>query len=179
MLFHKTPIKGAYIIDIEKREDERGFFARSFCQNEFSKYNLETTFVQTNISYNKKKGTLRGMHFQKHPYEEDKVLRCTNGAIFDVIVDIRKESPTYKQWFGIELSNKNQKSLYIPKGCAHGYLTLTDKADVTYMVSQFYTPKADTGLRYNDPLFGIEWPKPIKFISKKDESFPDFKEENI
>lgn len=178
MIFTKTKLDGAYIIDIEKKEDDRGFFARTFCADEFSKNGLAVNFVQANTAFNYKKGTLRGMHFQKSPYEEDKLVRCTKGSIFDVIIDLRKDSPTFKEWFGVELSEQNRRALLVPKGFAHGYLTLEDNSEVTYLVTQFYTPNADSGVRFDDPLFNIEWPIVPTVISEKDANHPDFKEEN-
>ncbi len=176
MIFTKTNLQGAYIIDIEKKEDNRGFFARTFCANEFADNNLESKFVQANTSFNYKKGTLRGMHYQKSPYEEDKLVRCTRGSIFDAIIDLRKDSPTYKKWFGIELSAENRKSLFVPKGFAHGYMTLEDNSEVTYLVTQFYTPDADSGIKFNDPAFNIEWPITPVLVSEKDLNHPEFKE---
>jgi dTDP-4-dehydrorhamnose 3,5-epimerase len=174
MIFTPTKLKGAYIIDIEKREDERGFFARTFCTNEFASAGLENKFVQSNMSFNYKKGTLRGMHFQKAPYEEDKLVRCTKGALFDVIIDLRKNSPSFKEWVGVELTEENRKALFVPKGFAHGYITLEDNTEINYMVTQFYTQEADSGVRYDDPAFVIEWPAEITSISEKDKNHPDF-----
>lgn len=176
MIFTKTNLQCAYVIDIEKKEDDRGFFARTFCANEFADNNLESKFVQANTSFNYKKGTLRGMHYQKSPYEEDKLVRCTKGSIFDVIIDLRKDSPTYKKWFGIELSAENRKSLFVPKGFAHGYMTLEDNSEVTYLVTQFYTPDADSGIKFNDPAFSIEWPITPVLVSERDLNHPEFKE---
>lgn len=176
MIFTKTNLNGAYVIDIEKKEDNRGFFARTFCAQEFLSNELDSTFVQANTSFNYKKGTLRGMHFQKSPYEEDKLVRCTKGSIFDVIIDLRKDSPTYKKWFGVELSEENRKSLFVPKGFAHGYMTLEDNSEVTYLVTEFYTPEADSGIKFNDPAFNIEWPMDPVVISEKDANHPTYKE---
>jgi dTDP-4-dehydrorhamnose 3,5-epimerase len=175
MKFTETKLKGAYVIELEKREDDRGFFARVFCQNEFKDHGLEPNMVQANMSTNPKKGTLRGMHRQVDPHQEVKVVRCTKGAIYDVIVDLRKDSPTYKQWFGIELTDENYKMLYVPKDFAHGYLSLKDNSEVMYLVSEFYTPGAESGLRYNDPAFDIKWPIPIEVISEKDAKWEDYK----
>ncbi|MCK6630307.1 MAG: dTDP-4-dehydrorhamnose 3,5-epimerase [Anaerolineae bacterium] len=174
MIFTEIKLKGAYIVDLEKREDERGFFARGWCQNEFEAHGLAPRVVQANISYNKKRGTLRGMHYQLAPYEETKLVRCTRGALYDVIVDLRPTSPSYKQWFGVELSAENYKMLYVPEGFAHGFITLQDETEATYQVSQFYTPGSERGLRYNDPAFGIEWPVEVRVISEKDKSWPDY-----
>lgn len=175
MIFTETKLKGAYIVDLEKREDERGFFARGWCQNEFEAHGLAPRVVQANISYNKKRGTLRGMHYQIAPYEETKLVRCTRGALYDVIVDLRPTSPSYKQWFGVELTADNYKMLYVPEGFAHGFITLQDETEATYQVSQFYTPGSERGLRYNDPAFGIEWPAEVQVISEKDKSWPDYR----
>lgn len=174
MIFTETKLKGAYIVDLEKREDERGFFARGWCQNEFEAHGLTPRVAQVNISSNKKRGTLRGMHYQIAPYEETKLVRCTRGALYDVIVDLRPASPTYRQWFGVELTADNYKMLYVPEGFAHGFITLQDETEATYQVSQFYTPGSERGLRYNDPAFGIEWPAEVQVISEKDKSWPDY-----
>lgn len=174
MIFQETKLKGAYVIDIQRIEDERGFFARSWCKKEFAAERLLDRVVQANISYNKKKGTLRGMHYQRAPYEEAKLVRCTAGAIFDVIVDLRLESPTYKQWIGVELTSKHHRMLYVPENFAHGFQTLDDNTEVTYHVSQFYTPDAEKGLRYNDPAIAIEWPLEVEAISNKDGSWVDY-----
>ena len=174
MKFTPTKLKGAYIIDIEKREDERGFFARTFCANEFSEYDLENKFVQANMSFNYKKGTLRGMHFQKAPYGEDKLVRCTKGSLYDVIIDLRPGSETFKQWIGVELTEENRRALFVPKGFAHGFITLEDNTEINYLVTQFYTPAADSGVRYNDPAFNIAWPVKVTSVSEKDKNHPDF-----
>ncbi|MFC4873658.1 dTDP-4-dehydrorhamnose 3,5-epimerase [Negadavirga shengliensis] len=174
MIFTETPLKGAYIVDIEKIEDERGFFGRSFCEREFEKQGLEKGLVQANVSFNKKKGTLRGMHYQIAPYEETKLVRCTGGAIFDVIVDLREDSPTYKKWFGVELTAGNYRMLYVPRQFAHGYITLEDNSAVNYMVSQFYAPGSERGIKYDDPQFGIKWPVEVQVISEKDNSHSYF-----
>ncbi|HXV42374.1 MAG TPA: dTDP-4-dehydrorhamnose 3,5-epimerase [Anaerolineae bacterium] len=174
MIFHETKLKDAYIIEIEKREDERGFFARGWCQHEFEAHGLVPRIVQANISYNKKRGTLRGMHYQIAPYAETKLVRCTRGALYDVIIDLRPASPTYKQWLGVELTAENYKMLYVPEGFAHGFITLEDITEATYQVSQFYTPGAEGGIRYDDPAFGIKWPVEVQVISAKDQSWPDY-----
>ena len=168
MLFTETKLKGAFIIDLEHREDSRGFFARSFCAKEFEEHGLKPTVAQCNLSYNHKKGTLRGMHYQVPPAAETKLVRCTRGAIYDVIVDMRPESPTYLSHIGVELSEDNRRALYVPELFAHGYLALTDGAEVTYQVGEFYTPGYERGLRYDDPILGIEWPIEIAVISEKD-----------
>lgn len=174
MIFHETKLENAYIIDIQKHQDQRGFFARAWCQNEFEAHGLVPRVVQTNISYNHVKGTLRGMHYQTAPYAETKLVRCTQGAIFDVIIDLRPDSATYQQWLGVELTAANYQMLYVPEGFAHGFVTLEDNVEVTYQVSQFYTPEAEGGVRYDDPAFGIEWPVTIAVISDKDKSWPDY-----
>jgi dTDP-4-dehydrorhamnose 3,5-epimerase len=169
MIFKETKLKGAYIIELEPLKDERGFFARSFCKDEFKEHGLNPCVAQCNISYNKKRGTLRGMHYQVAPYEEAKLVRCTMGAIYDVMVDLRPESPTFKQWVGEELTAKNCKMLYIPEGFAHGYLSLDDNTTVFYQVSQFYNQECERVLRWDDPDIQIEWPRTEKFIiSRKD-----------
>ncbi len=176
MIFSETKLKGAFLIDVERREDERGFFARSWCQREFQEYGLNPSVVQCNVSFNKKKGTLRGMHYQLPPFSETKLVRCMRGAIFDVALDIRHESPTYGQWTAAELTAENRRMLYIPEGFAHGYQTLMDNTEVFYQVSEFYHPESERGVRWDDPSFGILWPdEPNRVISAKDRSIPDFR----
>jgi len=174
VIFTETELKGAYIIEIEKLTDHRGFFARSWCQNEFKNYGLTTRLVQANVSYNKNMGTLRGMHYQLSPYEETKLVRCTRGAIYDVIIDLRPASPTYAQWIGVELTAENYKMLYVPENFAHGFITLEDDTEITYQVSQFYTPGSERGIRWDDVAFSIDWPIEIHVISDKDKSWPDY-----
>jgi len=174
MIFTETPLAGAFVIALEPREDERGFFARAFCQNELAEHGLPNEIVQANLSFNHKRGTLRGMHMQVPPHGEDKMVRCIAGAIWDAIVDLRPGSPTYLKWFGVELSAANRLMLYVPKGFAHGYQSLTDGSEVLYMVTQFYTPGAERGLRWNDPAFGIPWPVSDPILSPKDAAAPDF-----
>jgi dTDP-4-dehydrorhamnose 3,5-epimerase len=174
MNFKETALRGAFIIEIEKKVDERGFFARAWCRKEFEKHGLNTQVVQANVSFNNKKGTLRGMHYQAAPYGEVKLVRCTQGAIYDVIIDLRPDSPTYKQWIGVELTSENYKMLYVPENFAHGFQTLEDNTEVTYQVSQFYSPGSERGARYNDPAFGIQWPVEVRVISDKDKSWPDY-----
>lgn len=174
MLFTETKLNGAFIIDLEKRVDERGFFARSFCANEFEKHGLKTIMPQTNMSLSKFKNTIRGMHYQIDGAEEAKLIRCTKGAILDVIIDIRKNSPTYCEYISVELSDENYRMLYVPEGFAHGFLTLTDNVEVNYQVSQFYTPGKEKGIRWNDPLFAINWNIENPIISEKDAIHPDF-----
>ncbi len=172
MRFEKTPLEGAYIIEMDLMSDERGFFARSFCLEEMATISPEIKMAQGSISYNKVKGTLRGMHFQKAPYEEIKVVRCTSGALFDVIVDIRKDSKTYGKWFGLELSAENRKALLIPKGFAHGFLTLKDNTEIHYIMSEFYKGSHYAGLKWNDPAVGIKWPFDPVTVSPKDSGLP-------
>ena len=174
MIFRETKLKGAFLIDLETREDDRGFFARVFCQNEFERHGLNTNVAQANASHSKHRGTLRGMHYQVAPYAEAKFVRCTRGAVYDVTVDIRPDSPTFKQWFGMELSVENGAALYIPEGCAHGFLTLEDATDVFYMITAPYNPEASRGFRYNDPAFGIDWPGEAVVINERDASYSDF-----
>ena len=174
MIFTETPLKGAYIVDPERLADERGFFARTWCRREFEANGLNSSLVQCNISYSQKKGTLRGMHYQVAPHAEKKLVRCTAGAITDVIVDLRADSNTYKQWFAIDLSSDNRRMLYIPEGLAHGFLTLTDTVEVFYQMSEFYSPECSRGVRWNDPAFGIHWPREVTVISERDRTYPDF-----
>jgi len=172
MRFTETKLKGAYIIEIDKIEDDRGFFGRSWCERELKEYNLKTNLVQSNISFNRKKGTLRGMHFQKNPYQETKLVRCTKGAVYDVIIDLRTNSKTYKQWFGVELNEKNHKMLYIPEDFAHGFITLKDNSELFYLVTQYYNKNYEAGVLWNDASIGIEWPIEVSEISDKDCNHP-------
>lgn len=165
---------GAYIVDLEKVRDDRGFFARRWCAKEFSSHGLSAAIVQVNIGHSAKSGTLRGMHFQIAPYAEVKVVHCSRGALYDVIVDLRAESPTKGQWVGVELTADNGRMLYVPEGFAHGYQTLEDEADLVYQTSQFYAEEAARGVRYNDPAFGITWPLPVSVISTGDKNWPDY-----
>jgi len=174
MIFSETELKGAYIIALEAVKDERGYFARSYCQNEFRQIGLELTIVQCDVSYNKRKGTLRGMHYQSAPYEEAKLVSCIRGAIYDVIVDLRAQSPTYCRWLGVELTEHNCKMLYIPFGFAHGFQTLVDDTTVYYQMAEYYHPESARGVRWNDSAFGIEWPVKISIMAAKDRQFPDF-----
>lgn len=172
MIFTETKLPGAYTISVERLEDERGFFARGFCINEFNGYGLNGHIVQANISYNRKRGTLRGLHMQKAPFEEVKIVRCTRGAVYDVIVDMRRQSPTFKQWIGVELTADNYQMLYVPEGFAHSYITLEDNTEVLYNVTQFYHPGSETGFRWDDPAFDITWPVEPVIISERDRSHP-------
>ena len=170
----KGALKGAFIIEPERIEDERGFFARTFCAKEFEARGLTPRFVQCNISFNKKKGTLRGMHYQAAPHAETKLIRCTRGAIYDVIIDLRTDSPTWKHWVAVELTGDNHRMLCIPEGLAHGFQTLEDDTEVFYQMSEFYHPGAARGLRWDDPTFGIDWPMEISSISARDAGYPEF-----
>jgi dTDP-4-dehydrorhamnose 3,5-epimerase len=172
MIFTETALKGAFVIDLELKPDPRGFFARGFCANEFEAHGLKPLVVQGNLSFNHRAGTLRGMHMQVAPSPETKLVRCTMGAIYDVIVDVRPDSPTYLQHIGVELSAENRRMLYVPEFFAHGYQTLTDNAEVTYLVGEFYNRDAERGLRYNDPALNIQWPHEVTVISDKDANWP-------
>jgi dTDP-4-dehydrorhamnose 3,5-epimerase len=172
MTFKPTPLAGLYTVGLNPFRDQRGWFARYYCKNEFQESGLTAEWVQMNHSFTETKGSLRGMHFQHPPYGEIKMVRCIAGAIFDVVVDIRKDSPTFLQWFGTELSAQNQAMLYIPKGFAHGFQTLQDNTELLYHHSDYYTPAAEAGIYYKDPMLGISWPMPIADISKRDEAHP-------
>jgi len=174
MIFAETKLKGAFIIQPEKLEDERGFFARTWCKREHEAHGLNPNLVQCNISFNKKRGTLRGMHHQVPPHEEAKLVRCTMGAIYDVIIDLRPNSQTFKQWFSFELTAKNRKMIYIPEGVSHGFMTLDDNTEVFYQMSEFYAPECARGARWNDPAFDIVWPGDVTVISERDNQYPDF-----
>jgi len=172
--FTETRLKGSYIIEPELIEDERGFFARSWCQNEFKEYGLNPNLVQCNISFNKKKGTLRGMHYQVAPHEEAKLVHCTKGAIYDVIIDLRSSSLTFKQWIALKLTAENYKMLYIPEVFAHGFQTLEDNTEIFYQMSESYHPECARGIRWNDPTFNIKWPVDEQIISEKDLQYLSF-----
>jgi dTDP-4-dehydrorhamnose 3,5-epimerase len=171
MLFTETKLKGAYVVDLELREDERGFFARSWCADEFEKHGLNPRLAQCNISFNKKRGTLRGMHYQAEPFPEAKLVRCTLGAMYDVMIDLRQNSPTFKQWLAVELTAQNRRALYIPEGFAHGFQTLADNTEVFYQMSEFYHPECARGVRWDDPAFGVEWALPITTASPQDSAY--------
>ncbi len=175
MIFTETKLAGAYIIDLNKMEDERGFFARTFCTQELEEHSLISDIKQANMSWNEKRGTLRGMHYQVNPYQETKLIRCTRGALYDVIIDLRSDSPTYRQWIGVELTADNRRALFVPKDFAHGFITLEDNTDAFYMVSQSYVPGAEEGIRWNDPQFEIVWPIEPDCISEKDANWADYK----
>ena len=174
MKFHPTTLKDAVLINLERRGDDRGFFARTFCADEFAANALPTEFVQQNMSYSATKGTIRGMHFQRAPHAEDKLIRCLRGAIVDIILDLRPDSPTYKQWEAFELNDENKRQLLVPKGFAHGFQTVSDHVEVTYLVSSRYNGTAEGGVRWNDPAFGITWPLAPTEMSDKDKQWADF-----
>lgn len=174
MIFNETNLKDARLIELNYIRDDRGFFARSFCADEFAKAGLVNNFVQQNSSQSLKKGAFRGLHWQRAPHGEVKVMRCLRGAIFQVIVDVRPDSPTFRHWQGFEISADNRLQLYVPEGFANGYQALTDEAEVAYLVSRAYTPGAEAGMRYDDPNIGIELPLPVTVISDKDRAWPDF-----
>ncbi len=175
MKFDQTSLPGAFVVDLDRKDDERGFFARTFCHDEFAEHGLVADYVQSSVSFNKRQGTLRGMHFQKKPHEETKLVRCTMGAIYDVIVDLRPGSPTVTRWFGLELSASNRKALYVPKGFAHGFITLDDESEVLYQISTQFHPESAAGVRWNDPAFAIEWPVEAVVMSGRDRSYSDYK----
>lgn len=174
MIFSETKLKGAFLIEPERKEDQRGFFARTWCQQEFEDHGLNSKLVQCSISFNNRKGTLRGMHFQEAPFEETKLVRCTKGEIFDAIIDLRPNSETFKKYFSVILNEENRLMLYIPPGFAHGFQTMTENAEVFYQMSQFYSPEHSRGVRWNDPAFGIQWPADDRIIIDRDSNYPDF-----
>ena len=174
MTLEETRIAGVLIVRPDRIEDDRGFFARTWDEREFAARRLSAHVVQCSISFNRSRGTLRGLHYQAAPHEESKLVRCTTGAIFDVAVDLREDSPTFRSWFGVELSADNRFALYIGEGCAHGFLTLTDDAEVLYQISEFWAPQAARGARWNDPAFAIEWPGHVAVINERDRTYPDF-----
>jgi dTDP-4-dehydrorhamnose 3,5-epimerase len=176
MIFTETKLKGAFIIDLDRKTDERGFFARAFCQNEFRDHGLKPVIAQANVASNAKKGTLRGMHFQYPPAAESKLVRCTRGAILDIIVDLRPESPTYLEHISVELNEDNMTALYVPERFAHGYQALRDNTDTSYQVGEFYTPNTEGGLRHDDPWLGLKWPLPVSVMSAKDQAFRPLRE---
>lgn len=171
MIFTETKLTDAYIIDVDRKEDSRGFFGRSFCQEEFEAHGLKPMIAQANVAFNHQKGTLRGMHFQFPPAAETKLVRCTRGAILDIIVDLRPESPTYLQHIAVKLTEDNYRSLYVPERFAHGYQVLRDNTETSYQVGEFYAPQLEGGIMYNDPRLGLKWPLPITVISDKDQKF--------
>lgn len=174
MKFLETPLKGAYLIEIEPHQDERGFFARTFCKEEFTKHDLKDDFLQCNVSFNHRRGTVRGMHYQVKPFEETKLIRCTRGAIYDVIIDLRQTSDTYLRWYAIELNENNGRMLYVPEGFAHGFQTLEDNTEVFYQMSEFYHPDCAFGVRWDDSAFGIRWPLTNYIMNDKDRNYPNW-----
>lgn len=174
MIFVATPLAGAYIVEPERNSDERGFFARTWCRQEFARHGLDIDIVQASISHNRRAGTLRGMHFAWPPSREGKLVRCERGAIFDVIIDLRPDSATFEKHCAVELTGDNHRALYIPPGCAHGFQTLVDDTDVLYMMTDFYEPNLADGVRFDDPAFGISWPLPVTVILERDRTYPDF-----
>jgi dTDP-4-dehydrorhamnose 3,5-epimerase len=174
MIFAETMLKGVFIIEPERLEDERGFFARTWCRRVFEEHGLNSQLAQCSISFNRTRGTLRGMHYQDEPYGEAKLVRCTHGTIYDAVIDLRPGSPTFKRWIGLELTADNHRMLYIPEGFAHGFQTLEEHTEVFYQMSQFYAPDYARGVRWNDPAFDIRWPAAVSVISERDRSYPDF-----
>jgi len=179
MIFRELELKGSFIIEIEKIEDERGFFGRAWCQNEFEKHGLNPIIKQINTSLTLKKGTVRGLHYQVDPYQESKLIRCTRGKIYDVIIDLRPDSPTFMKWVGNELAQDNYKMVYVPENFAHGFISIEDESEVYYLVSEPYTPGAERGIRWNDKAFNINWPIPVNIVSEKDASIPNFNISNF
>lgn len=178
MRFKETPLPGLYVVELDRIEDERGFFARAWCEVEFVRFGLVGRMIQANVGFSKKRGTLRGMHYQVSPHEEVKLVRCTRGAVFDVAVDLRFNSPTHQQWFGIELNEDTQTMLYVPAGFAHGYQTLADNSELFYQTSQPFIAESARGLRFDDVTFGIRWPLEVQVISEKDQNWPAYSPSN-
>jgi len=174
MIFHETKLPGTFEIHLEPHSDDRGFFARSWCQREFENHGLSSKTVQCDVSFSPLKGTLRGMHFQAPPHQEAKLVRCSRGAIYDVVIDLRPQSPTFKNWIATELTADRNNMIYVPEGCAHGFLTLEEQTQVFYQMSEFYYPESARGVRWNDPAFGIAWPAEVQVISERDRNYPDF-----
>jgi dTDP-4-dehydrorhamnose 3,5-epimerase len=174
MIFTETKLKGAFILELERLEDERGFFARAWCQREFVNHGLTPQLVQCSVSFNHKRGTLRGMHYQIAPHEEARLVRCTRGAIYDVIIDLRPDSPTFAHWLAVELSEENRRMLYVPEKFANGFQTLRDDSEIFYQMSEFYAPECARGIRWNDPAFAIKWPEGHGVLSDRDRNYPDF-----
>jgi dTDP-4-dehydrorhamnose 3,5-epimerase len=179
MIFAAMPLAGAFLIDVEPREDERGFFARTWCRQELAAQGLDTEIAQESVSYNRLRGTVRGLHLQRPPHEETKIVRCTRGAIFDVIVDLRPNSSSYLRWQGFELTAQNRRAIYIPKGLAHGFQTLAEHCEIAYQISAFYASEAAAGYRYDDAAFDISWPLPVTMISERDLTWPKFEVDTL
>ncbi len=177
MIFRETKLPGAFIVEVQRLEDDRGFFGRIFCRHEFLAQGLNPDVAQCSVSFNRKAGTLRGMHYQEAPHAEDKLIRCTRGGLYDVIIDLRENSPTFRQWVSVELTGENRRMLYIPRGFAHGFQTLNDNTEVVYQMSEFYHPESARGVRWNDPAFGIQWPAADgAILSDRDRDWPDYPE---
>jgi dTDP-4-dehydrorhamnose 3,5-epimerase len=174
MTFLQTKLAGVFEIHVERKADERGFFARTWCQEEFARLGLNPRVVQCSISFNARKGTLRGIHYQARPHAENKVVRCTSGGIYDVVVDLRPGSPSFKEWIAVILTSANRSMVYVPEGCGHGFLTLEPETEVLYQMSEFYHPESAAGVRWNDPAFTISWPGAVEVISERDRTYPDF-----
>ena len=174
MIFHETKLARVFEINLELNGDERGFFARSWCQKEFEYKGLNPKVVQCSVSYNARKGTLRGIHYQDTPYPEAKLVRCTKGAIYDVVVDLRPNSPAFKEWVAVVLTGANRQMLYVPEGCGHGLMTLEDETEVFYQISEFYHPESSLGIRWDDPAFRISWPGAVEVMSERDRTYPNF-----
>jgi len=174
MIFHASKLQGVFEIHLEPRSDERGFFARTWCQREFESNKLNPKLVQCSVSFNSRKGTLRGMHYQAPPFEEAKVVRCTRGAVYDVVVDLRLDSPTYKDWIAVVLTADKRNMVYVPEGCGHGFLTLEDKSEIFYQMSEFHSAESARGVRWDDPAFRIAWPEKVEVISERDRTYPNF-----
>ncbi len=175
MIFHESKLRGVFEIEIERHLDERGFFARTWCKKEFEEHGLDSRVAQSSISFNARRGTLRGVHYQAAPNAETKIVRCTQGSVYDVVLDLRGESPTFKEWISVILSAEQRNMIYIPEGCAHGFLTLADNTEVLYQMTEFFAPESARGVRWNDPAFGIVWPEKVEVISERDRMYPDFK----
>jgi dTDP-4-dehydrorhamnose 3,5-epimerase len=175
MRFKETPVEGAYVIDVNRIGDSRGYFGRLWCEREITEQGLVSSIKQCNIGFSPLRGTLRGLHYQRSPHQEVKIVRCTRGSVFDVVVDIRPDSPTYCDWYGIELNPENASMLYVPEGCATGYLTLEENSEIYYLTSEFYAPNSASGVRYDDPAFGIQWPGDIIVLSDNDMNWPYFR----
>jgi dTDP-4-dehydrorhamnose 3,5-epimerase len=174
VIFLRTELPGVHLVDLERREDERGYFARTFCEDEFRAQGLDARVTQTSVSHNRRRGTLRGMHYQAAPHEEAKLVRCTRGAIYDVALDLRDQSPAFRRWIAVELSADNGRALYVPPGVAHGFQALADETDVLYQMSVAYRPESARGVRFDDRAFAIEWPLPDPIVNARDQSYPDF-----
>jgi len=174
MIFRETRLSGAFIIELEKFEDDRGFFARTWSEREFEARGLDPCIDECNVSFNKEKGTLRGMHYQASPHAQTKIVRCTMGSMYDVIIDLKQESPTFKQWIAVELTAENRLALYVPRGFAHGFQTLEDNTEVFYQMSGVFVPESGRGVRWDDPAFGISWPGTERIMAARDREYPDF-----